>query len=187
MVSQNTARLDCFNRLFRHRSKKTPKLRDTDLCEGNPPMTGGSLHKGPVTRKMFAFDDVIMIGMLSYPQFHYMYSHYISFYGWIGDKIWKRSNSLQWRRNGRHGVSNHQLLDGLFNHLFVLTSKKTSRFALPALCEGIDRWPVDSPHQGPVARKAFPWTSYQIRKIAGCACARNAGNVFSATYFKGNS
>ena len=25
-----------------------------------------------------------------------------------------------------------------------------------------------------------PWASYQIRKIAGCACARNAGNVFPA-------
>ena len=27
------------------------------------------------------------------------------------------------------------------------------------------------------------WASYQIRKIAGCACA---GNVFPATDFKGN-
>ena len=30
------------------------------------------------------------------------------------------------------------------------------------------------------------WASYQIRKIAGCACAGDAGNVFPATYFKGN-
>ena len=30
------------------------------------------------------------------------------------------------------------------------------------------------------------WTSYQIRKITGCACARNAENVFPATNFKGN-
>ena len=30
------------------------------------------------------------------------------------------------------------------------------------------------------------WASYQIRKIAGCACAGNAGNVFPATDFKGN-
>ena len=26
-----------------------------------------------------------------------------------------------------------------------------------------------------------PWASYQIRKIAGCVCAGNAGNVFPAT------
>ena len=31
----------------------------------------------------------------------------------------------------------------------------------------------------------LPWASYQIRKIAGCACAGNAGNVFPATDFKG--
>ena len=30
------------------------------------------------------------------------------------------------------------------------------------------------------------WASYLIRKIAGCACAGNAGNVFPATDFKGN-
>ena len=27
----------------------------------------------------------------------------------------------------------------------------------------------------------FPWASYQIRKIAGCACAGNAGTVFPTT------
>ena len=32
---------DCLlNRLFRRRSKKTSKLRVTDLCEGNSPLTG---------------------------------------------------------------------------------------------------------------------------------------------------
>ena len=45
-------------------------------------------------------------------------------------------NSLKWRHNARHGVSNHQQLDGLYNYLFTLTSKKTSKSALPALCEG---------------------------------------------------
>ena len=30
------------------------------------------------------------------------------------------------------------------------------------------------------------WASYQIRKIADCACAGNAGNVFPTTDFKGN-
>ena len=39
----NHMRFDClFNRLFRRRSKKTSKLRVTGLCEGNPPVTGGS-------------------------------------------------------------------------------------------------------------------------------------------------
>ena len=53
--------LDClFNHLFKSRSKKTPKLRVTGLCEGNSPVTGEFPHKGPATRPMFPFDDVIM-------------------------------------------------------------------------------------------------------------------------------
>ena len=31
-----------------------------------------------------------------------------------------------------------------------------------------------------------PWASYQIRKIAGCLCAGNTGNVFPSTDFMGN-
>ena len=30
------------------------------------------------------------------------------------------------------------------------------------------------------------WASYQIRQIAGCVCARNAGKVFPTTDFNGN-
>ena len=46
---------DCLlNRLIRRKSKKTSKLRVTGFCVGNSP------HKGPVTRKMFPFDDVII-------------------------------------------------------------------------------------------------------------------------------
>ena len=48
------------NRLFRRRSKKTSKLCVTDLCVGNSPGPVNSPHKGPVTRKMFPFDDVTM-------------------------------------------------------------------------------------------------------------------------------
>ena len=51
---------DCLlNSLFRRRSKQTSKLRVTDLCAGNSP------HKGPVKRKMFPFDDVIMNAEIS--------------------------------------------------------------------------------------------------------------------------
>ena len=46
--------------LFRRRSKKNSKLRVTGLCAGNSPGPVNSPHKGPVTRKIFPFDDVIM-------------------------------------------------------------------------------------------------------------------------------
>ena len=45
------------NRLFRHKRKKTSKLRVNGFCKGS---RVDSAHKGPVTRKMFPFDDVIM-------------------------------------------------------------------------------------------------------------------------------
>ena len=53
---------DCLlNRSFRHRSKKTSKLRVTCFCEGNSPVWAvNSPHKGPVAWKMFPFDDVIL-------------------------------------------------------------------------------------------------------------------------------
>ena len=43
----------------------------------------------------------------------------------------------------------------------------------------MDGWKITS-------RYSSPWASWQIRKIAGCACAENAGNVFPSTAFKGN-
>ena len=49
------------NCLFRRRSKKTSKLRVTGLCVGDSPGPVNSPHKGPVTRKMFPVDDVIML------------------------------------------------------------------------------------------------------------------------------
>ena len=58
---------DCLlNRLFRRRSKKTSKLRITGFCAGNSPGPVNSPHKGPVTRKMFPFDDVIMTDAITY-------------------------------------------------------------------------------------------------------------------------
>ena len=54
------------NCLFRRRSKKTSKLRVTGLCAGNSPGPVNSPHKGPVTRKMFPFDDVIMYHHIDY-------------------------------------------------------------------------------------------------------------------------
>ena len=48
------------NRLFKAQIKETSKLRVTGLCEGISTVTGELPHKGPVTQKMFPFDDVIM-------------------------------------------------------------------------------------------------------------------------------
>ena len=47
-------------RLFMHRSKKTPKLLVTGVCEGSSPVASEFPAQRPVTRQMFPFDDVIM-------------------------------------------------------------------------------------------------------------------------------
>ena len=61
-VFSNHRPLDCIlKRLFRRKSKKTSKLRATGHCKGNHRWPVNSPHKWPVTRKMFPFDDVIMI------------------------------------------------------------------------------------------------------------------------------
>ena len=59
-VSKHQPHSCLLNRLFRRGSKKTSKLCVTGLCVGNSPGPVNSPHKGPVRRKMFSFDDVIM-------------------------------------------------------------------------------------------------------------------------------
>ena len=44
--------------------------------------------------------------------------------------------SLQWRRNGREGVSNHQPHHCLLNRLFRRRSKKTPKLRVTSLCAG---------------------------------------------------
>ena len=43
---------------------------------------------------------------------------------------------LQWRHNGRDGVSDHQPHDCLLNRLFRRRSKKTSKLRITGLCAG---------------------------------------------------
>ena len=47
---------------------------------------------------------------------------------------WKKT--LQWRHNGRDGVSNHQPRDCLLNRLFRRRSKNTSKLRVTGLCAG---------------------------------------------------
>ena len=45
----------------------------------------------------------------------------------------------------------------LLNCLFRRRSKKTSKLRVTGFVRGIHRWPVKSPHKGPVTRKRFPF------------------------------
>ena len=63
--------------------------------------------------------------------------------------------SLQWRHDGRDGVSNPQPHHCLLNRLFRRRSL--------AFVRGIHRWPVNSPHKGPVTRKMFSFDDVIMR------------------------
>ena len=67
----------------------------------------------------------------------------------------KYCSSLWWRHNDHDSVSNHQPHECLFNRLF--RSKKTSKLRVTGLCVGNSPGPVNSPHEGPVTRKMFPF------------------------------
>ena len=60
-VSNHQPHYSLLNRLFRCRSMKTSKLHVTGPCAGNSLVTVYSPYKCPVTRKMFPFDDAIMV------------------------------------------------------------------------------------------------------------------------------
>ena len=62
-MASRTPALRLFTQTFiQAQIKENSKLRGvTGLCEGDSPVTGEFPHKGPVMRKMFRFDDVIMI------------------------------------------------------------------------------------------------------------------------------
>ena len=57
-----------------------------------------------------------------------------------------------------HGVSNNRQLDYLFNSLFMLTTKKTSKLRIIGSCEGIHQWLVISLRKGYITMKwnVFP-------------------------------
>ena len=72
---------------------------------------------------------------------------------------------LQWRHNGRNGVSNHRRLDCLLNRVFRRKSKKTSKFRVTGLCEGNSPVTSEFPTQRPVTRNfdAFIWWRHHVR------------------------
>ena len=83
------------------------------------------------------------------------------------DQLW--NVLLQWRHNGCDAVSNYRRLDCLFNRLFRRRSKKTSKLRVTGLCEGLHRWPVNSPNKGPVTRKNVSiWWRHHIVTLTSC-------------------
>ena len=71
--------------------------------------------------------------------------------------------TLNRRHNEWDGVSNNHLHYCLLNRYLGTDQRKHQSFASLASAWGIRRWPVNSPHKGPVTRKMFPfWWRHHV-------------------------
>ena len=64
---------------------------------------------------------------------------------------------LQWLHNECDGVSNHRVCFICSSVCSCADQRKHQSSASLAFVGGIHRWPVNSPHKGPVTRKMFPF------------------------------
>ena len=81
---------------------------------------------------------------------------------YVEELVCYQSKSLQWRRNGRDGVSNHQPDDCLLYS--GADQRKHQSSAALAFVRGIHRSPVNSPHKWSVTRKMFPWWRHHFKR-----------------------
>ena len=82
-------------------------------------------------------------------------------------------NTSQWRYNGRDGVSNLQPHNCLLNRYWGADQIKDQSSASLAFVRGIHRWPLSSPHKGPVTRKMFPFDDVKMI-MQNCSQALNS-------------
>ena len=75
------------------------------------------------------------------------------------------SSTLRWRHNEPDSVSNHQFHDCLLNGYSGADQRKDQSSASLAFARGIHRWPVNSPHKGPVMRKMLPFNDVIMKSL----------------------
>ena len=70
--------------------------------------------------------------------FCFGFDAYVHHYTYVTWTSWHRKSpiTLQWRHDGRNGVSNHQSHNCLLNRSLRYRSKKTSKLRVTGLCEG---------------------------------------------------
>ena len=81
-------------------------------------------------------------------------------------RLAKRSFSLHWPNNKHNGVLNRQPSDCLLNSFIQdADQRKHQSSAALVFVRGIHRWPVNSPHKGPVTRKMFSFDDVIITTL----------------------
>ena len=108
---------------------------------------------------------------------------------WHDDNLWCR----QWRQ----GVSNHSLMIVYSSVYSGADQRKHQSSASLAFVRGINRWPVNSPHKGPVMRKMFPfddvimvarsWLKQDLRKTLIWRISRKRAPEWSLAWRRSTS
>ena len=119
---------------------------------------------GNMTHKISTWFNLNCCDLIKITNVYVLWNHiymYLALLCWCCDKrMFARGDiviiSLQWSHNQRDGVSNHWCLVWLPNRFFSgADQRKHQRSASLAFVTEIHRWPVKSPHKGPVTRKCF--------------------------------
>ena len=100
------------------------------LCAGNSPVTGKFPSQRASYAEFWCLIDVGQSKWLNKPSIWWWFET-------LWRQLWRQIvMTLQWRHNGRDGVSNHQHHDCLLNRLFRRRSKKTSKLLVTGLYAG---------------------------------------------------
>ena len=75
----------------------------------------------------------------------------------VSPSSWAIFVSLQWRHNGRDGVSKNQAHHYCSTVYSGADQRKLQSSSSLAFVRGNHRWPVNSPHKWPVTREIFPF------------------------------
>ena len=77
----------------------------------------------------------------------------------VQSATWKYYLAAHWRHNEPDGVSNHLTSLAIIYSTVYSGAGQRKQQSSPSLAfvRGIYRWPVNSPHKGPVTRKMFPF------------------------------
>ena len=114
MASQLTSLAIVYSR---HRSKKTPKLRVTGLCAGNSSVTGELTTQRAINAENISF----------WCRHHALQCLHNAIPGGALVQSLSNTSTLLLPPHGRHGVSNPQQRDCLFNSVFRLTLKELTK------------------------------------------------------------
>ena len=120
IASQITSRMIVYSVVYSHANqRKHQSSASLAFVRGIHRWPVSSPHKWPVMRKMFPFDDVIMV-----QRSYYIFDAGLNINPILEEPRWNLLSAMASRE--RYGVSNHWQLDCFFNSLFTMGKLRVS-------------------------------------------------------------